>query len=87
MSNRNEVYDVLNAERDYQDNKWPATDGISATPEGFLLVIDEIVGEAKKGFVYTPVPKDRAVILNLMRKIGATAIRAMEQHGAIARNV
>jgi hypothetical protein len=82
---RAEVYAVLDGERDYQDQKYPLFEGTSASPEGFLLVVEELASEARKQWCYAQTPKDKDVALNFLRKIGATAVRAMEQHGAIPR--
>jgi hypothetical protein len=87
MTTRSEVYSALDGERDYQDRKYPAVNGYSATPEGFLLVLEELVSlaryEATQG--HLPPLGDGSVIMSHIRKIGATAVRAMEQHGAVRR--
>lgn len=85
---RSEVYSLIDGERNYQDKQWPvgAYDGaVSATPEGFLLVIEKLLGDARTAWVTTPLPKDKVQAMNFIRKIGGTAVRAMEQHGAPAR--
>jgi len=85
--NRNEVYEVINAERDYQDRRFPAINGVSASPEGFLYIVEELLGQARTKWVGTDTPKDKEVALDFLRKIAATGVRAMEQHGAVKRNV
>jgi hypothetical protein len=84
---RNEVYGVLDAERDYQDAKFPAVNGFSASPEGFLLVIEELSAQARTAITRGNLPPlgDGSVALDFLRKIGATCVRAMEQHGAVRR--
>ena len=49
---RAEVYAVLDGERDYQDDKYPLFEGTSASPEGVLLVVEELVSEARKQWCY-----------------------------------
>lgn len=84
---RKDVYEVLDGERDYQDNKYPAVNGFSASPEGFLLVIEELSTQARAAITQGQLPPlgDGTVALDFIRKIGATCVRAMEQHGAIRR--
>jgi hypothetical protein len=84
---RSEAYSILDGERDYQDNKYPAQNGFSASPEGFLLVVEELSGQARSAVTAGNLPPlgDGGVAMDFLRKIGATAVRAIEQHGAPAR--
>lgn len=85
---RNDVYELIDGERDYQDKRFPAgVSGISASPEGFLLVVQHVLNQAIESWSKTDVPKDDAVAMSFLRKIGATTVRAMEQHGAIPRSL
>jgi hypothetical protein len=88
--NRSEVYALIDGERDYQDKVWPVEaygkgNGVSASPEGFLLIIEKFLSDARTAWVTTPLPKDSEAAMSFIRKIGGTAVRAMEQHGASAR--
>lgn len=85
---RAEVYAAIDGERDYQDKKYPTVNGFSASPEGFLLVIEELATQARAIGTQGNLPPlgDGSVLLNFIRKIGATAVRAMEQHGAPKRD-
>ncbi len=83
---RKEVFALVDGERDYQDAKYPTDDkGVSATPEGFLLVIEALVLAGKTAYVVAPTPKEKEAVMDVIRKIAATAVRAMEQHGAPER--
>lgn len=87
---RTEVYKLIDGERDYQDKTWPVEaygkgNNVSASPEGFLLVIEKLLADARTAWVTTPLPKDSEEAMKFIRKIGGTAVRAMEQHGAPAR--
>lgn len=82
---RTEVYEALDSERNYQDQKFPAVNGVSASPEGFLLIVEELSAQARAAWVKTDTPKDQQVALEFLRKIAATGVRAMEQHGAPKR--
>lgn len=89
MASRSEVYSAFDGERDYQDRKYPvpAGYGASATPEGFLLVLEELVSLARAEATQGNLPPlgDGSIIMDYIRKIGATAVRAMEQHGVVRR--
>lgn len=87
MTSRSEVYSAIDSERDYQDNKYPAIGGTSASPEGFLLVLEELLAQARADVTQGKLPPlgDGSAILPHLRKIGAVAVRAMEQHGAVRR--
>jgi len=84
---RPEVYEVIDSERAYQDAKYPAVNGTSASPEGFLLVIEELSAQARAAVTQGKLPPlgDGSEIMEHVRKIGATAVRAMEQYGAPRR--
>lgn len=84
MATRAEAYAALDSERNYQEKKFPPVNGISASPEGFLLVIEELSSMARTAIAMGNLPPlgDGSVALEYMRKIGATCVRALEQHGA-----
>lgn len=87
MAERSEVYAAIDSERNYQDERFPAINGFSATPEGFLLVVEELLAQARTHVTQGRLPPlgDGSDILVFLRKIGATAVRAMEQYGAPKR--
>lgn len=84
---RIEVYAAIDSERSYQNDKYPVVNGISASPEGFLLVLEELLTQARADVTRGKLPPlgDGSGILPHLRKIAATAVRAMEQHGAVRR--
>lgn len=84
---RAEVFKAIDGERAYQDAKFPPVNGVSATPEGFLLVVEELSAQARTAITAGQLPPlgDGSVAMDFLRKIGATAVRAMEQHGVPAR--
>lgn len=84
---RKEVYEVIDGERAYQDAKYPAVNGYSASPEGFLLVVEELSAQARSAITAGKLPPlgDGSVALDSLRKIAATAVRAMEQYGVVPR--
>lgn len=87
MTARSEVYAVIDGERDYQDKRFSPVGGVSATPEGFLLIVEELSAQARAAITQGHLPPlgDGSVALDFLRKIGATCVRAMEQHGTVAR--
>ena len=88
MATRQEVYAVIDGERDYQ-RKWedPAlTDsGGRHSETEFLVYIQDYVNEALHEATRKPDPEAFKFCLNSLRKIAALAVAAMEQHGAVAR--
>jgi len=80
---RADVYDAIDEEREYQEERWP---GHAHSNTEFLVYIDHYV---KKGFFaastldggdYGTETKDN------LRKIAALAVAAMEQNGLVRRN-
>lgn len=87
MAARIQVYAAIDSERAYQNDKYPVVNGVSASPEGFLLVLEELLAQARADVTQGKLPPlgDGSAILPHLRKIAAVAVRAMEQHGAVRR--
>lgn len=88
MTDRKEIYSVIDGERDYQDKKWGSTfssnepgDG-SRTLDEFALYIS---GYSDKLKSYCAEFGDKEEKLNIVRKVAALCVACMEQHGAIKR--
>jgi hypothetical protein len=79
--NRAVIYDVIDGERDYQDEQWSATDR-DLTPGEFIILFEEYVAKARAAWVKKH--GDRAAV-DSFRKLAAIAVRAMEMHGALPR--
>ena len=87
---RQEVYEAIDSERDYQDSLWGDTLSGNRIPSGGYLPGDRSLDEftlyiegyakdlahAGSHFVANEAKK------NIIRKIAALAVSAMEQHGA-----
>lgn len=90
LINRRLVYDVIDDERDYQDNRWPGNNPLSETfgvtdghtVGGSLLMIEEYCLRARKAWNDSLGDNET---LHHLRKIAAIAVRAMEIHGAPRR--
>jgi|ERR1700676_2684110 len=85
---RYKLYDVLDGERDYQDEHFPLS------PEPTLLEIADLLDEyaIKLMSLFAPSPPSAltveqrtAVALKRLREIGAIAVKGMELHGAVPR--
>lgn len=72
------VYEVLDSEREYQDEKWGLT---THSVEEWLLYIEDYLNEAKH-IVARGTDTD---VSSIIRKITAMGVCCMEQHGAQRR--
>lgn len=79
---RTEVYEALDSERDYQ-NSLERNVIKDIRPLEHIAIIEHIIGQLKADYYSKPGPVD----LNYVRKIAATAVRVMEEHGAPKRLV
>lgn len=88
MSTRQEVYEAIDTEREYQ-NKWKdpnLTDSNGEhTSTEFLVYIRDYVEEALHFMTREPDPVCMPKAQHSLRKIAALAVAAMEQHGAPKR--
>lgn len=80
---RRRVYEAIDSEREYQDQKWgnPRHDE-QESMGNFLIYIERYLNRAKAGFYDHNATVD---VLNDVRKIAALAVAAMEQFGAPKR--
>lgn len=82
---RNEVYTVINSERDYQDNISGNMEHRGfPTVEAELLMMEHYVAEARREWVNTHGNPGPA--LEMMRKVAGIAVRCFEHHGCPPRN-
>jgi rubrerythrin len=79
-----EVFSAIKSERNYQDNTWNANEDEHSLEE-WLLYIENHLNEAKQ--VVTRGEKNGgASALDILRRIAAMAVLAMEQNGAEVRD-
>lgn len=86
---REEVYRLIDGEREYQNERWSEDTTDSAgkhTPTEWLLYIDYYVQLAKASASTKPEQICRPEVMGIIRKIAAMGVAAMEQNGAPARN-
>lgn len=85
MPNRDEVYDVIDSERDYQDRKWNCettpTCGKHSVTE-FLVYMRDYCEEALHHISRNADPDATTSALENVRKITALGVSCMEQNGA-----
>jgi len=97
MPTRNEVYDAVDSERDYQDafqgNAKPHTNRVFPTPEvagstppmqtgGFLLCMEKCLHDAREAWYK---PDGGEACLPFVRKVTALGVAMMEHYGAPQR--
>ena len=86
--NRKEVYTAIDSERDYQDNKWlstPESRHEHHSPEEWFIYIEDYVNEAKHILSREAYGICEQKAMDIMRKVGAMAVCAMEQNGTKQR--
>ena len=85
---RQEVYSLIDEERDYQDQKWNPqftwTGGQHSVSE-WILYIEDYVQEARNILARNPDPQATYKALDILRKIAAMSVAAMEQNGIVKR--
>jgi len=86
---RTEVYKLIDGERDYQDKKWGSESNSrhsNHSIEEWLMYIEDYLNEAKHILTREFYNECDQKSMNIMRKIAAMAVCAIEQHGADARS-
>lgn len=89
MATRDEVYNAIDTERDYQDNKWNSettTSGGQHSLEEWLVYMDDYLREAKSQLSRNVKQIGDPLALDTVRKITAMGVCCMEQHGAPYRD-
>jgi len=87
-ASRQSVYSALDSEREYQVSRWNETTtesgGRHSLEEWFTYMVDYI-REAQHAFSREASQDAKPKALNIMRKVTAMGVAAMEQHGAPRR--
>ena len=80
MATRDEVYDAVNSERDYQDRLGSdRTDGRNRTVGDYITMLQHYQGALVDAWTLNPGDEQA---LEVMRKIAGIAVHCMEDHGA-----
>ena len=82
-STRQEVYKVIDAERDYQDSlSSDRTDGRDHHSGDFIVMMNYYINKLNEAWTINAGDTEA---LKVMRKIAGIAVHCMEKHGAINR--
>lgn len=88
MATREEVFNVIRGERDYQDSIWNAetttTEGVHSVTE-FLVFMQDYVNEALHHVSRNGEPEASEHALHIVRKVATLGVACMEQNGALRR--
>lgn len=83
MTDRKEVYEAIDSERDYQNNLPPSrTSGEVHTIGDYVTMMQHYQNELVREWTINP---GDAQALQIMRKIAGIAVHCMEDHGAPKR--
>lgn len=87
--NRETVYKMIDKERDYQSFRWnenTTTSNGNHCLEAWFMYIEDYVNEAKNILTRIPSPKAEQMASEIMRKVAALGVAAMENCGAPERD-
>jgi hypothetical protein len=79
---RQEVYKVIDDERDYQDTKWPKQQHGNHEVEAYLLYMEHYLSEARRA---VSTSDGTSGALEQMRKVVALGVACFEKHGVSYR--
>jgi len=79
MSTREEVYKAIDSERNYQDSKWP---GHVHSLEEYAVYMEDYLAELKHLLSRNNALDVHKQVRDIMRKVTAMGVAAMEQNGA-----
>lgn len=87
---REDVYKLIDGERDYQDTQWPEqaaedSDARALSIGEDILLMEEYIANARTSWSVERRPETGA--LDIIRKIAGIVVRCMENHGAPARKL
>lgn len=90
MPTRDEVFQALNTERDYQDAKGAANGGAPHKHEleSYVIYMEDYLAELRNQLsrIWVSDGKPPTVALDTLRKVTALGVAAMEEHGAPQRS-
>jgi hypothetical protein len=82
---RKEVYEIIDSERNYQDNLGPyKTDGRLHTVGDYLTMLSVYVDKAQNSYIFNSGDKEA---LEEIRKIAGICVLCMEKYGGFKREV
>ena len=90
VATRQEVYEAIDSERDYQDSRWNENTTTSKnihTFEDWFTYMEDYIDEAQHILSRKARQDSDPIAADIMRKVAAMAVCAMEEHGAPKRVV
>lgn len=86
--NRQEVYKLIDGERDYQDKRWNCDTTTSCgkhTVEEWIMYMEDYLAEAKHILCRNPRQEADNKAMDIIRKVTGMGVAAMEQNETPAR--
>jgi len=87
---RQEVYEAIDSERDYQNSRWNENTTTSKNKhslEEWYTYMEDYIDEAQHVLSRTARQDADPIALDIMRKVIAMGVCALEEHGAPKRDV
>jgi hypothetical protein len=85
---RQEVYEIIDGERDYQEARWNNLNKVISNPSSFILWMEEYLSKARS----LASTRDERIgtagneeIMDMIRKVTALGVACMELNGAPKR--
>jgi len=85
---REDVYKLIDGEREYQDGLWTpeiTSSGGNHSPEEWILYMQQYLNEAQKILSHEAVQTAYPKAMEAIRKVTAMGVAAMEQHNTLPR--
>lgn len=87
---REQVYQAIDGERDYQTRVWRENAGLEPTAPvrtvaEELLMLEDYVARARKAWTDAPRATEIHITTDILRKCAGICVRALENHGAPSR--
>ncbi len=89
MASRQEVYEAIDSERDYQERRWTpetTTSGGQHSIEAWVVYLQDYLTECIHQLSRNGRPMANDLALDTIRKLAAMCVACMEQHGAPKRD-
>lgn len=80
--NRENIFEIINEERNYQDDKWGDINVHPHEVGAWILIMESLLSDARKAWQSKSGDIDALIEI---RKVVATGIACMEQHGVLSR--
>lgn len=79
---RQEVYRVIDGERDHQDKKWGSIEKHPHEVGSWILIMESLLDDARKGWQSA---QGNTAALDEIRKVVSVGVACIEQHGCPSR--